>query len=98
MPSDILLDNDLDLSMKNGDFEIGESTYIHQQLLLLIEKGELKEFPTTGVASKRFLESENPNDYAREIRQEFYADGMKVNQIKIADNFELSIDAQYTEL
>lgn len=97
MPTDVLLNENLDLSIKDGDLDFGESTYQHQQLLLLMEKADLKEYPTTGVASKSFLESENPSSFAREIRQEFYSDGMDVRQIKIADNLELTIDAQYNE-
>lgn len=95
MPQDILLDENLDISIKNGDFEVGESTYQHQQLLLLMEKGELKVFPKNGVASKRYLESYKPDEYAREIRQEFIADGLAVKSIHIAENLDLTIDANY---
>ena len=95
MPTDILLDDKLDLRIENGDFVVDESTYQHQQLLLMMEKGELKNFPTTGVASKRYLESGNPSNYAREIRQEFIADGMKVNEINISENLEITVEANY---
>lgn len=79
----------------DGDFVIEESTYQHQQILLLAEKGDLKQFPTSGVASKRYLESERPDNYARAIRQEFVADGMEVTEIIFSENLEISIDAKY---
>lgn len=95
MPKDILFTDDLQSLIQDGDFVIGESTYQHQRCLLLADKGEFKQFPKVGVGSKRFLESQNPNDFAREVRQEFTSDGMVVNQIKIEDNLEINIDAQY---
>lgn len=95
MPQDILLDENLDLKIENGDFSVGESTYQHQQCLILAEKGEFKQFPTAGVASKRYLENSDPSEYARAIRQEFIADGMDVKTIQIADDLQLTINAIY---
>lgn len=97
MPTDILLDENFDLQIVNGDFAVGESTYQHQACLLMASKGEYKANPTTGVNSKKYLESERPDNYAREIRQEFVADGMKVNSINISENLELTVDAKYIE-
>ena len=93
MPRDILFNDDL--LLQDGDFVIGESTYQHQRFLLLAEKGEFKATPKTGVGSRKFLETQNPNDFAREVRQEFTSDGMIVNKIKIEENLEINIDAQY---
>lgn len=95
MPNDILLDENFFPIITNGDFTIGESTYQHQKMLLLADKGEFKANPTTGVGSRRYLESYKSDDYAREIRLEFMADGMSVNSLKIGDNLEITIDAQY---
>jgi len=95
MPQDILLSETLDLKIENGDFFVGESTFQHQQALILAEKGEYKQYPKAGVASKRYLENADPSDYARAIRQEFISDGMAVNSINIADDLQLTIDANY---
>lgn len=95
MPQDFLFDEQNEPEIKDGDFVIGESTYQHQKHLLLAEKGDYKQHPTTGVASKRYLERESPDEYARAIRQEFVADGMSVKTLKILENLELSIDAEY---
>ena len=96
MPKDIVLNDNNDLLINNGDFVVGESTYQHQKHLLLAEKGDYKQFPTAGVASKKYLERESPDEYARAIRQEFVADGMNVTTLTILENLELSIDAEYT--
>ncbi len=95
MPNDFILSDSLELKIENGDFVVSESTYQHQQMLILSEKGDFKQYPTVGVGSKRFLESEKPDDYAREIRQEFIADKMKVRSINIARDLQITIDANY---
>lgn len=97
MPKDILLDEHLDLAFKNGDFIIGESTAQHQKTLLLSEKGEWKEHSKRGVGARRFLEDHKPDNFAREIRQEFATDGMKVKSVLIKENLEINVEAFYNE-
>lgn len=97
MPKDILLNDDLDLRIINGDFVVEESTSQHQKILILSDKGEFKEVPMRGVGSRRFLEDDTPDNLAREIRQEFYTDGMIVNKIKIESDLTIQIDANYNE-
>lgn len=96
MPKDILLDENFNPIITNGDFTIGESTYQHQKMLLFANKGQFKADPLVGVGSRRFLESSKHNDFAREIRQQFSADGMIVKTLQINENLEINIDAQYT--
>jgi hypothetical protein len=91
----IILNDDLTLKISNGSLVIGDTTYQNQKILLLAEKGEFKSRPMRGVGTKRFLESAQPDELAREIRTEFFADGMTVNSIKIPQNGQLSIDAVY---
>jgi hypothetical protein len=95
MPKDILLDDTLDLQIVNGDFVVGESTEQHQKILILADKAEFKEYPMRGVGVLRYLEEETPDNLAREIRQEFTIDGMTVNQIKIANDLTIQVDANY---
>ncbi|MBO4233909.1 hypothetical protein [Riemerella anatipestifer] len=95
MPKDILLDDNMDLMFSGGDFSVGDSTYQHQQILIFSDKGEFKQFPNIGVGSRRYLESERPDEFAREIRQQFIADGMKVEEIKIEEDLTLNINAHY---
>lgn len=95
MPKDILLDENFNIITKNGVFAIGESTYQHQKILIFADKGQFKSNPTAGVGSRRFLESSRPDDFAREIRQEFIKDGMSIRTLKIGENLEVTIDAIY---
>lgn len=95
MPKDILLDDNFEPLFKDGDFVVDESTFQHQKILLYTEKGEFKSNPKTGVGSRKYLETSKTDEYAREIRLEFIADGMQVNSLKITENLEINIDAQY---
>ncbi|PNW12160.1 hypothetical protein C1637_18580 [Chryseobacterium lactis] len=95
MPTDILLNENFELQFAEGDFVFGESTYEHQRSLLLADKGEIKPFPKNGVGTRRYLEHEAPEELAREIRQEFFADGMNVHEIEISDTLDININADY---
>ncbi|MNE49225.1 hypothetical protein D3C80_1437280 [compost metagenome] len=95
MPQDILLDENLDLLIVDGDFVIGESTAQHQKLLILSDKCEFKDVPMRGVGARRYLEDNSPDNLAREIRQEFSIDGMTVNKIQIAPDLTIQVDANY---
>lgn len=95
MPQDILLDENLDLLIIDGDFVIGESTSQHQKLLILSDKCEFKEVPMRGVGALRYLEDQTPDNLAREIRQEFSVDGMNVSKIKIETDLTIQVEATY---
>lgn len=94
---DLLLDENYDLLWEDGDFVIDDATVQNQQLLIICNKGEFKENPMRCVGAQRYLEDHKPDDVAREIRQEFTIDGMKVNSIKVALPDEISVDANYTK-
>ena len=74
---------------------IDDTTAQNQKILLIANKGEFKSRPMRGVGASRFLENHKPDEFAREIRTEFTADGMTVKEIKIGENLELEIDAYY---
>ncbi|MDM1557052.1 hypothetical protein HX126_21080 [Chryseobacterium indologenes] len=95
MPFDIILDENFDVKIEDGDFVVGESTYQNQNLLILADKGQFKMDPTVGVGVRRFLESNKKDDLAREIRQEFMKDGMIVKSLTITPEMEIKVDAVY---
>ena len=99
MPTDILLDDGFDLKIEDGDIVFGEATKQNQQLLLLIEKGENRQFPTTGVGLNSYVLDDNPGAVNGEVKRQFERDGMKVSTIKLtaqAGNLtQLEIDATY---
>lgn len=95
MPTDLLLDENLELLIVDGDFIFGESTAQHQKTLILSDKGEFKEVPMRGVGARHFLEDAAPDNLARAIRQEFSIDGMTVRKIQIAPDLTIQVEANY---
>lgn len=91
---DILLDQDFDLLIQNGDLAIGPSSEQHQQLLLLSNKGDWRQFPMVGVGVREYLKDEDENSMVGEIKEQFEMDGMEVKDIRIA-NGQIGIDAYY---
>ncbi|THU36918.1 oxidase [Niastella caeni] len=95
---DLLLDttsNDL-LIDASGNCKIGNSDQQHQALLLLIDKGGLKENPDAGVGAFKYLESENTDAFLREVRIQYADDGMQIRKIAFENN-KLSINAPYND-
>lgn len=83
-----------DVLCTGGDFAVSDATLQHQKDLLDAGKGEYKESPTVGVGIYEYLNSEDPSDLIREIKDQFLKDGMDVNYIKATPE-ELNINAQY---
>ena len=94
---DLLLDDDLDLDVRGGDFAITESTQQHQKLILETEKGEWRESPAVGVGINSMLLDEAPaGDIILEIQQQVEADGQVISQLTVTADKKLSLIASYT--
>ena len=91
---DVLLDENSDLKIVNGDLVIGVSDDQHKNLLLLCNKGDFKEHPDACVGIENYLEDEDPAALLREIKAQYSADGMNVSSIKIMEG-KIHIDAAY---
>jgi hypothetical protein len=72
-----------DLKIADGDFVSTESTTQHQSLLVRLKKGELRQFPKTGVGIDDFLLDDAPGDVFLEIQKQFEADGMVIRSVDI---------------
>lgn len=92
--TDILLDEEFDLLFENGDLATGESTEQHQQLLLLCNKGDLREDTTVGVGIQQFLKDEEDGGLLGEIKKEFERDGMDVRKVGMEDD-KIVVNAAY---
>lgn len=94
--TDILLDTaDYDTMVSNGDFVAGESTQQHQALLILTEKGELREYPTRGVGAQTWIcDDVSFGDFRAEVKRQFELDGMKVYSLR-GSNTNLVTEAYY---
>lgn len=92
---DVLLDENFDLAIKDGDFVFGESTKQNQILLLLARKGEFKNWLLAGVGLKDMYDDEDPKKILIEAKHQFEDDGMEVDSIKLESNGDLTIEANY---
>lgn len=90
----LLLSDDNDLIVKNGDLQIGDITNQNQDLIIMSAKGEFKEEPLKGVGVEDFLDDESPESLLRNIRTELSKEGMKVQQLSI-NNGIINIQATY---
>lgn len=95
--NDILLDSNGDLSFKNGDLEIGYSDNQHQEHILIVNKGEFREFPELGVGIIQMLDDDDYLPVLIEAKKNLEYDGMKINNIKFEENGNLNIDGSYTQ-
>ena len=91
---DFLINDNGELIIQNGDFATGTSDGQQQKLLLICEKGSIKEYPVTGVGAFRFLEGEDAAELLRQINIQFTGDGMNVNSLKV-ENGKINVDATY---
>ena len=93
-PQDILLDATGDIAIQNGDMVIGDSKQQHISLLLRTRAGEWKQHPRTGIGLADYLNSEDPYDLNRMIRQQLTQDGCQVDNLQTV-NGKIKIEAQY---
>lgn len=93
---DILLDSNVDIMFADGDFVIGDSTMQNQYLILSSQKGEWKENPFIGAGIEDMLNDEGSEAYwKRRIAEELKRDGMDVKEVKIINNGQININAEY---
>ena len=92
---DILIDDDLDLQIANGDLVVGESTLQNQLLLITCNPGDFKENPTICVGVAGYLKDDDYEDLLPKIKKEFEKDGMIVERLKLSPPFDLDANAYY---
>lgn len=89
MRTDILLDDDFDLQITNGDFDTGKSDQQHVQLLSFFNKGELRQFPIVGFGVERYLKTvSDKKKFTREMKIELENDGYMDATVQIGDDIK----------
>lgn len=67
--TDILLDDNMDLLISNGDFVIDDSEEQVQELILVANQGSFRESPLTGIGIIKFVKSRFTVDQIDALRQ-----------------------------
>lgn len=92
---DLLLTEDYDLEIANGDFVIGEADAQNVELLCLTSPGQWKENPTAGIGLVDLLNSEiTEGKVKHRVNVQIRADGAKLKSFKI-DQDDIEIEADY---
>lgn len=74
--NDILLDDDFDIVDEGDEWKEGESDDQHMQLIMLYNKGELREFPHVGFGiEQRLRQRTNAQQFLRGAEIELENDG-----------------------
>jgi len=92
---DILIDENNDLQLLAGDFEVGHSDNQQQKAILTTEKGEWKEHPEVGVGIAQMLADDLYTEVLIEIKKQLEYDGMQINDVALKEGSKLLIDGQY---
>lgn len=89
--TDILLDDDGDLLVVNGDFSFGPSDQQHCAIIFEAHKGEIRENPLLGFGANAYLKTNRTNPkIKRDLRVELNRDGYT--------DIDLSIDLKTGKL
>ncbi|WP_420582093.1 hypothetical protein [Reichenbachiella sp.] len=97
MPKDYARTETLDLAIENGDFKTTESTYQHQEDLLLTDLGGLRMFPYMGVGISGFVNDDDFGDLGGRTRETFELDGQIVEELTVFEDATIKTNARYPE-
>ncbi len=90
MRKDFLLDENGDIIDEGFEWSEGDSIQQDVEEIVLLEKGELREFPTLGFGIARRIRSKiDVQKFVRELKVELESDGIK--------NAKIYVDEQLTE-
>lgn len=76
------------------DIEIGDTTQQNISLILQIQPGELKEYPTMGVGIDNMILDKDYLQYKHTIREQLGLDGIQIDALEITKQ-AVNINAKY---
>jgi hypothetical protein len=90
-----MLDEDRDLLIENGEVVVGDVGGQNLEMLIVAEKGEIREAPLRGVGMRRYIDDEDPATLLQAIRNEIATEGMVLEKLEITADGKLDIEAKY---
>lgn len=82
MARDILLDENDDLIIANGDFLLGDSLTQEVGIILRLNQGDLKSDPLLGPNLIRLEKSTEINEFQERVKVHLERDGKDFNELK----------------
>jgi len=96
--NDVLLDNQMDLTIDGGDFVVGDSEEQNQQLILIASQGSFRESPLTGVNIASYIKtgfnSTQIDALRQKIRLQLQYDGYQRSVVNINGFDDIQINAE----
>lgn len=74
---------------------IGKTLEQNKAVILMVNPGEVKQYPTLGVGLNDATLSDDLLDLRHKIRQEFSKDGLKIVELDLYKNKNIVIKAKY---
>lgn len=91
MAKDIILDENNDIQILNGDFQIGESELQEVEIILKLRQGELKNDPILGANIQHFMKGKYDRvAIEKRVKINLERDGKNYDQIKNKLKFNVS--------
>lgn len=92
---DIILDDNYDIKIVNGDFNVSASDNQHLALITVTNTGQWKENPFVGLGMSNNLGSNlSASEIKSQAQQQYEADGYTIHSITIVDNEIYNVDAE----
>lgn len=95
MTQDIGLDTDYDLAIEEGDFVVKDSTYQHAEIMMLAEKGDLRQYPFLGVGIKNYINDDSFVELPVEIEKQLDLDKAKIIKLQVFETGKVELDISY---
>lgn len=96
--NDIILDENMDLAIEDGDFVVGDSEDQHQELILIASQGSFRESPLTGVNIAKYIKTGftqlQVDQLKQKCRLQLQYDGYVRSYIKINSFEDIRINAE----
>jgi hypothetical protein len=85
--NDVLLDDQLDLVEEDNEWKEGESNQANVELIILFNKGELRQFPFLGFGiERRMKQVADRNTFIRDLKVEIERDGYSNPTVTASEN------------
>ncbi|MCB9245968.1 MAG: hypothetical protein H6606_06010 [Flavobacteriales bacterium] len=91
---DILIDDQFELLIEDGDFVVGDSKGQNILLIAHASKGEYKRNPEIGANLSNLIHDESPKKHALELKRQLEYDGAKVSSIRMTEG-SIQVEATY---
>jgi len=98
MVKDIILKDDYDLLVENGDFVVDNSDPQHVQLIIITAQGEWKEHVLLGVGIESFINAPSSlQELSRLINIQLISDNYTVTKLNVISPTNIMVDGQRNE-